>query len=359
MSGGPYGRGKAPERACLPIEAWPAMDRVLWLAACAPGDLLDDEVGARADRRAITNRKAEKGYGRWLTHLALHDLGCLQMPAADRITPERVKGYIGRLQSLNNATGTILARLQELGEVAKVMGPGRNWEFINAIASRIRARHVPARSKNHLKLSSELLDLGFALMAGVEAETGWRRAAQYRDGLLIALLALVPLRRRNFASLRLGYNLVQSPCGWIISVHADDTKTHAPIEFDLPDLLVEPLQRYLREHRPVLVQREGRWHRDAGDALWISKDGSPMTEMAIYDVVRARTQAAFGQPLNPHLFRDAAATTIAISSPSHVHTAAPVLGHRNFSTTERYYIQAKGLEAHRQFIAAVHKRRKQ
>jgi hypothetical protein len=48
MSGGPYGRGKAPERACLPIDQWPDADRRLWVAACAPGDILDEEVGARS-----------------------------------------------------------------------------------------------------------------------------------------------------------------------------------------------------------------------------------------------------------------------------------------------------------------------
>ena len=26
MSGGPYGRGKAPERACLPVDRWPEVD---------------------------------------------------------------------------------------------------------------------------------------------------------------------------------------------------------------------------------------------------------------------------------------------------------------------------------------------
>ena len=267
-------------------------------------------------------------------------------------------GYVGHLQSLGNATSTQLARLQELGEVAKVMAPRHDWQFINAIASRIRARHIPARNKNHIKLSNELLDLGFNLMANANTQAGWQRAAQYRDGLLIAFLALVPLRRRNLAGLRLEHTLLQSPGGWLISLGASDTKTHAPLELDLPDLLVEPLRQYLRCHRHVLVQRTGRWHGDAGDALWISKDGSPMTEMAIYDAIRSRTKAAFGKPLNPHLFRDAAATTLAISSPKHVRSAAPLLGHRTFGTTERYYIQAMGLDAHRRFIDAVHPRRK-
>ena len=70
MNGGPYGRGNAPERASLKIDQWPEPDRRLWLDACAPGGILDDEVGARSNRAAISNAKAAKGYGRWLTFLA-------------------------------------------------------------------------------------------------------------------------------------------------------------------------------------------------------------------------------------------------------------------------------------------------
>ena len=55
MSGGPYGRGKAPERACMPIDQWPKADRRLWLAACATGDILDEEVGARSAHARISN----------------------------------------------------------------------------------------------------------------------------------------------------------------------------------------------------------------------------------------------------------------------------------------------------------------
>jgi integrase len=342
----------------MKLDDWPVEDRQLWQVACAPADLLDHSGGERSDRRRITNLKAEKGYGRWLTYLSCHALDCLAMSPADRITPQRVKDYIAHLQCLGNHSATILARLQELGEVAKVMGPERDWRLINAIASRIRARHVPARGKQHLKLSNELFELGRRLIEQAASQSGWREATLFRDGLLIAFLALVPLRRRNVAGLRLGRNLIELNGRWSIAIDADDIKTHAPLELELPDPLVSPLQTYLEMYRPLLAARRGRWYRDADGALWVSKDGSPMTEMAIYDAVRAHTQAAFGRAINPHLFRDAAATTLAISAPQQVRSAAPLLGHRTFSTTERHYIQAMGLEAHRRFVDVVHHRRK-
>lgn len=71
--------------------------------------------------------------------------------------------------------------------------------------------------------------------------------------------------------------------------------------------------------------------------------------MGIYDQVIKRTRSGFGHSINPHLFRDAAATTTAIHDPVHVRLAAPLLGHRTFATTERSYVQAQSPEAHRDF----------
>ena len=78
-----------------------------------------------------------------------------------------------------------------------------------------------------------------------------------------------------------------------------------------------------------------------------------MTEIAIYQAIRGRTKEAFGSPINPHLFRDEAATTLAIHDPEHVRSAASLLGHRHLSTTERYYQQAQSLEAHRAYAKVI------
>jgi hypothetical protein len=80
MSGGPYGRGKAPERACLPIASWPHADRQAWQGACRLADLLDEHIGARAHHSEASNRKAQKGYGRWLTFLTTIDPDCIAEP---------------------------------------------------------------------------------------------------------------------------------------------------------------------------------------------------------------------------------------------------------------------------------------
>ena len=84
-----------------------------------------------------------------------------------------------------------------------------------------------------------------------------------------------------------------------------------------------------------------------GEPLDETQRASPMTMQAVYDRVVARTEAAFGKAINPHCFRDIAATTIADVDPEHVRIAAQILGHRSFATTERHYIHAKMMAATR------------
>jgi integrase/recombinase XerD len=200
--------------------------------------------------------------------------------------------------------------------------PGRDWSWINRIASRIRAQHKPARPKrSRLVNAGELLDLGLDLLAQAENEnTVRRRAITYRDGLIIALLAVRPLRLRNLAGLVLDHNLVRRGDGWWLEVAAEETKNKDPIELPWPDALVPALEIYLNRYRPFLARMRGRWSRPCGEALWLSTDGSPMTKMAIYDRVVGRTQEALGHPINPHLFRDCAAASIAIDDPTQAGT---------------------------------------
>jgi integrase/recombinase XerD len=350
MSGGPYGRGKAPARVCLPLIQWPEADRRRWLNACDASDLLNDDAGTRSGHARVSNAKAAKGYGRWLTYLSLVQPEALDEISAERVTPKRVQAYVNSLIELGNSSQTILARLQELGELAKVMDPNRDWSFINRLASKVRARHRPARDKTNLRPSNELVDLGFKLIRAAEDLVRLDAAITHRDGLLIGFLALVPLRRRNLANLVLEKTLLREGATWIVAFGGDDIKTHAPFEIGLPDVLRAPLESYLEQHRPVLMARCGRWTRPVAGALWVSMDGSPMTQMALYDRIRARTKEQFGVAMNPHLFRDAAATTMAIADPANVRLAAPLLGHRTFTTTEKYYLQARSQVAHHAFV---------
>ena len=213
-----------PDRRGMPVAEWPARDRQLWQAALVQGDLLEDG-GDRARYAAETNRKLAKNYGRWLTWLCRQGLLDAPVSPADRITPERVKAFVADMARIN-ATGTILARLQALYEMAKVVGPDRDWRWMRRIESRVRARHVPARSKrDRLVGTADLLALGLQLIERAPALTTDRlRAMQFRDGLIIGLLAARPLRLRNLTGLELERTLVRRGEAWWI----DDPRARRP-----------------------------------------------------------------------------------------------------------------------------------
>jgi integrase/recombinase XerD len=334
-----------PDRRCKGLGEWPEPDRVLWQAALVPGDLLDDG-GSRAGRSEYSNRNAVNGYGRWLSWLDRQGLLETTEAPADRIIPTRVNAYIADLEE-HNATQTLLNRLQELQAVAVVMDPDRDWSWLNRMYSRVLVRHRPARLKRpRLVPSQELFELGTDLMARAEEEnTACARALAYRDGLIIALLAARPLRLRNLVGLVLDHTLVTRGRQWWIEFPASEIKTKEPIELPWPEPLVPALEIYLVRHRDVLAGFRRESARLVGGALWISKTGSPMCREAIYGRITARTRDAFGRSINPHLFRDAATTTVAIDDPRHVGIAAPLLGHRSAATTEKYYNQASSVEA--------------
>jgi integrase/recombinase XerD len=342
-----------PARRCLPLPEWPAADRALWCAALAPGDLLEPG-GARVGHAPATNRKVERGYGRWLAwlrHTGRLDEG---QPPAARIAREAVAAYL-RALAAHNGSLTRISRLEELHQAARVMDPQADWGWIRRLAGRVRARHVPVRDKRARLVGAEaLFALGLALMGGAARRTTPRqRATQFRDGLVVALLAARPLRRRNLAGLRLGEHVVRRGPDWWLQVPGAETKTGTPIEMPWPEGLVPRLEAYLGVHRPVLAGLRLRWACPVGAALWVSGDGSPMTEMALYDRIVAHTRAAFGRGVNPHLFRDCAATSVARDDPEHVGVATALLGHRSRTTTERHYNQARGVEAVRRLQAVL------
>ena len=178
------------------------------------------------------------------------------------------------------------------------------------------------------------------------AGTRLSHAVRYRDGLIIALLAMRPLRARNFLGLILGRHLVRQDGRWWILIAASETKNRRPVEVPFPAMLVDFLEHYLAAVRPVLARGHGA---AAGEEarLWLGKSGRVLSERRFHACVCERTEAAFGRSVNPHLFRDAVATSIALDDPEHVRSAASVLGHASFASTERHYRMSRGADATR------------
>jgi len=338
---------------CLPVDRWPAEDQRRWHLACKPVSLFDDEGGALAGMRPISVKKYAKGYGRWLTFLQQHDAAALDLRPEDRISTARVKAYIETLRASGNGSSTLVNRLSELAVAGRVMNQTFSDRYIRRAIRVIRSQSCPVRSKAHLRTSDDLVDLGFDLIRSATDPQNLDHVLAFRDGLVIAFLALHPVRRRNLTDFKIGRNLIDQPTGFLIMFGEGETKSGVPYEARLADVLVEPMRTYLALWRPILAARSGRWKADLNSAVWVSSDGSPMSQDGLSGRIELRTRNAFGKAMNPHLFRDAAATTMAIADPAHVRIAAPVLGHRTFATTEQYYIQATGLQAQQSLLDVI------
>lgn len=135
-----------------------------------------------------------------------------------------------------------------------------------------------------LRPSRDLVDLGRRMMTSPDEETGWskrRRAVHYRDGLMIALMAYRPFRRKNFPLIVLGVHLVQQSGVWWLQFPTSRTKAKRPYEVAFPAALVPELERYLAVHRKVLLAGESGQLSPSTDALWVSEVGTMLEEGAL------------------------------------------------------------------------------
>ena len=72
-----------------------------------------------------------------------------------------------------------------------------------------------------------------------------KQGLEYRDGLLIALLALIPLRLRTLAALRIGKHLVRCGDLWTLDIPAEDVKTKRPLDYPIATELSKRIDIYL------------------------------------------------------------------------------------------------------------------
>ena len=184
--------------------------------------------------------------------------------------------------------------------------------------------------------SDRLYALGIELMdhAVAEAEAAGRiskaRAFAYRDGLIIALLALIPLRSRTLVALRIGKQLVKTGALWALDIPAADTKTRRPLDYPISEELCLRIDLYLQRFR-CRIPGVG-----THTAPWASNKGRPMSAIGIYNAVRRRTKKAFGFEVGLHRFRHAAASFWSIRDPVNVRGAKVLLGQASFGIMEKH-----------------------
>jgi len=221
---------------------------------------------------------------------------------------------------------------------------------------RLAGHGDPSRKHGRVLCSSVLLAAGLAYAEAhpKPQPTSLERTARVQTGLMIALLALMPMRCRSFRLLELGKSVHVEKSGVLIAVPGENMKSGHPWEAEVPEVVMPLLRRYLEEVRPWLMQRRVEKH----NFLWVTKRGQPFQTGYLGARIARATTEATGVRVSPHLFRDAAATTLARASPESAKLIKPILAHRCFETAERHYIHAGSIDAGRTYAAIIRDRRK-
>jgi integrase len=325
----------------LPIAQWPAADSEAWMGACQPGRRLRTG-GAASHLAAITRDDLARRYGYFLDFLERTGRLNRYAAAAAQVTPENVEKYIAELQARVSSV-TVHGSIYKLRRIAELISPSMNFGWLSELEKDLALMMQPRSKFDRLVLTEVLVEAGLTLMK--EAELSIRgevkRACAARNGLMVALLAVHPIRLKNFAALEIGRSFVEIRGSWWIILTKQETKSRRADERRVPSCLNPAIHAYLRRYRPVLARQQ---HPPA--ALWLSSNnGSPLNYDGVEHAISETTQSAVGVNVCPHLFRMAGASTAAIYAGDMPHLGSGILSHGGRRVTDEHYNRASSVNA--------------
>jgi len=246
---------------------------------------------------------------------------------------------------------TVWNCIYKLRRAAELLAPIDDFSWLAEIEKDLALVMEPRSKFDWLVFTRRLVETGLTLVAEAQkfANRDLARARGVRNGLMIALLALCPIRVKNFAALEIGKTFKEINGRWWIALPGISTKSHRPDERPVTALLNKSIKAYLSQSRPVLLGS-----KPSTNALWISSTtGRPMTTKNLGTLVSKITLETLGVDVSPHLFRTAAASTAAAYGGNTPHLASAVLNHTDPRVTEERYTRTSSVSAARAYSAIV------
>lgn len=334
----------------LPLDHWPSADRAAWEEACRPS-VRFKRGGAASHFRPVTQKELCKRYGLFLGFLRRSGRLELNAAAAALVIFDHVQGYVTELQARTSSVN-VYGSIQKLRRMVQLIAPKCELDWLIAIERQLFAEMRPRSKWHRVVYTDVLVDAGLTLMA--EAEMSKRsdlaRARMFRNGLIIALLALCPIRLKNFAALEIGRSFVNVEGTWWIILTKDETKEKRVDERPVHQELTASIERYLAVYRPILAKGDA-----STNSLWMAINGKPMTYASLKDLIPEITRMTVGIPVNPHMFRTAGATTLATRAGDKPHAGGALLHHRHGPVTQGHYNRASCISAGRS-LASLNRR---
>lgn len=330
----------------LPFEEWPACDRDGWRAACIPSQRLRPG-GTASHLQVVTQDSYARIYGYLLDFCSRYGSLDPAAAAAGHVTPDRIDAFLTELYTRVGSV-TWAFYIQRIRRMAELVSPTRDFGWLREIEQDLKYRARPRAKQLKIIPSNRLLALGLDLIRRGEASdslTDLARARLVRDGLMIALLALCPIRLKNFAALRLGQEMTRIGETWWIILNVSQTKSGRPDERPIPAQLTAPIERWLARWRPVFP--------DPGDAIWPSTKGGALAYDTVGMTIAEVTLKETGIRISPHLFRHCAVHTVATQAGAEMGVATAVLHQTDGRTAEEHYNKGTSLLATRKYSSIL------
>src|SRR5262245_35726507 len=346
----------------LPLMEWPEADRLAWEAACRPPKRLA-RGGAAGHLALVTQADLANRYGLYLDFLNRTGRLDTGADAGAQVTPEAIVPFIAELEARVSSV-TLSRTIYKVRRAAECIAPYRDFAWLAEIGKDFVLLERPKDDFARDVAPERLVEAGLTLICEAEANTArssLKRALLVRNGLMVALLALCPIRLKNFASLEIGQTLLRQQGGWWIIL--EDTKSGRPDHRPIDGLLASYIEAYLKLYRPVLFAHSPHIRDTALEgaafgteevcALWLGRRGSPLTYNAVERLVTKTTRMTIGVAVNPHRFRNSAATSAALHAPESPHLGSALLQHSDQRVTEQHYNRANSLWVARDFTALI------
>ena len=215
----------------LPLDLWPDADRNAWNTACRPATRLK-RGGLAGHLKPVTRDDLARRYGYFLDFLDRRGLLQSKEQTAANVTVDNVDAYIAEL---NDRVGsvTVYGSISKLRRAARFIAPGRDFTWLADIERDLALVMRPRSKFDRMVMTEVLVEAGLTLIHEAESSPNLSelaRACQVRNGLMVALLALCPIRRKNFVTLEIGRSFIQIHGTWWIVLSAAETKENRPDE---------------------------------------------------------------------------------------------------------------------------------
>ncbi|WP_198375340.1 tyrosine-type recombinase/integrase [Neoroseomonas rubea] len=331
-------------RLSLPVAAWPPEIRHGWESTSEPPGFLETPIAA-ASWSPRRRQQVQHDAGRFLSWLLARgdcptdpeSVAACADPAilAEFIKSERARGI--RLTTLGTTLGNVIGFVSS---VRPGWDPARAYQLADVVKR--RARRLPP-TRRFIVDPRYLFESGISAMHETLDEAPNVTALDdSQAGLMVALLAVAPIRIENFAALRVGVELLRTSetDHYRIELAAEITKTRKPDNWPVPGSLSRYLSHHLDVVRPMMLARARNPGDDHG-ALWVGHYGQPLGQQGVRIHIHAVTKAAFGEAVHPHSFRHCAATALALWHPDRPRETLALLGHASPRTTEKHYERSR------------------